>query len=54
VENVVMMCNHAGFSLRVPLLAQAAFFTMHYFYGSTYSCINDTVTSLGNYISITQ
>jgi len=30
------------------LLAQAAIFTMSYFYGSTCSYINDAVTSLGN------
>jgi len=55
-----MMFNHACFSdnaylyLRMRLLAQAAIFTMLYFYGSTYSYIMDTVTSLNNNFSITQ
>jgi len=60
VENVLMMFNHACFSdnaylyMRMRLLAQAAIFTMLYFYGSTYSHIMDTVTSLNNNFSITQ
>jgi len=52
MENVIMMFNHAGFSdnaclyLRMRLLAQTAIFTRCYYYGSTYSYIIDTVTSL--------
>ena len=58
--STIKMFNHVGFSdnaylsFRVRLLAQAAIFTMRYFYGSTYSYINDAVTTLGNNFSITQ
>ena len=41
-----------SFSMR--LLAQAAIFTMGYFYGRLYSYINDAVTSLSINFSITQ
>ena len=40
-------------SLIECVLAQAASFTMHYFYCSTYSNINDAVISLGDNSSIT-
>ena len=42
------------FYLSMRLLAQAAVFTMRYFYGSTYSYLIDAVTSLNNNFSITQ
>ena len=60
MKNVIIMFNHAGFSdnaylcFRMRLLAQAAFFSMHYFYGGTNSYMKDAVTSLSNNFSITQ
>jgi len=41
-------------SYRMRLLTQAAILTMRYLYGRLYSYINDAVTSLSNYFSITQ
>ena len=46
----VIFLDNAYLPFRMCLLAQAAVFTMRYFYGSACSKINDTVTSLGNNI----
>ena len=40
--------DNAYLPFKMRLLAQAAVFTMCYFYGSACSYINDAVTSLGN------
>ena len=44
----VIFLDNAYLPYRMCLLAQAAVFTMRYFYGSACSNINDTVISLGN------
>jgi len=43
----VKVPNNAYLPFRMCLLAQAAVFTMRYFYGSACSYINGTVTSFG-------
>ena len=49
-----MLVSLTMLSFGMHLLAQAAIFTMRYFYGRLYSYINDTVTSLSNNFSTTQ